>query len=431
MQGLASWEDVQYSFDNLKYWGMGRMKNSYMELVKSLQTKRLIIFGAGRYFSEFSFWYQELLGYTESILDNKYEKENILSLDCTDILLMPPHMVTRYDINKYVVLFCSRYATEMKAQLDSYIQGDYEYYIYPFFTLDCPDSDKNVVSRVIDPITKMIEGHDLWEDVLCLTGCSSREMFQQKLIDREYVVIPRLVIVLTERCTLRCRECDNLMRHFKAPKSLDVDLILDSLQKIVDTVDVLPFCELIGGEPFLAGSLRQVLEFLLKEEKVLRIEITTNGTVLPKREDISVLRNNKVVVRLSDYRNIIDQKGFIDHMKANGIRFELIPSGKWIANGSVAKRERNTEDLMYQYDRCYSARICKTLWEDRLFVCTRAASLAALGHTDKEQSLKIDFSEDLRKDLWQFLCNPLIDACDYCDTESGTEKMTEPAEQMA
>lgn len=406
------------------------MINSYMELVKSLETKKLIIFGAGRYFSEFSYWYQELLEQVECILDSQYEKEDFLHLENLEIVVIPPRMVTRYDISKYVVLFCGRHAVEMKEQLDRYVKEDYEYYTYPLFTQDEPMGDKNVIARVIDPVIKMIEEHSFWDDVLCLTACSSREIFQQKLINRELVLIPRLVIVLTERCTLRCKECDNLMRHFKTPAHLNADLILDSLQKIINTVDILPFCELIGGEPFLADSLKQVLEFLLREEKVLRIEITTNGTILPKQEDLSILRNNKVVVRLSDYSNIIDQNRFIDYMKEFGIRFELIQGGKWIANGSVGNRGRNVGKLMQQYDKCYSAKVCKTLWENRLYACARAASLAALGYTDQERSLKIDLTEDLREDLWQFLCNPLIDACNYCDIESGMEKMTEPAEQM-
>lgn len=406
------------------------MTNSYGELVKSLETKKLIIFGAGRVFSEFTFWYQELLEQTECILDNQYEKEDFLRLGNLEIVVIPPRMVTRYDISKYVVLFCSIYAAEMKKQLDRYIKEDYEYYTYPLFTLDEPMGDKNVITRVIDPAMKMIEEHNIFDDALCLTGYSSREMFQQKLINRELVLIPRLVIVLTERCTLRCIECDNLMHHFKTPTNLNAELTLDSLQKIIDTVDILPICELIGGEPFLADSLKQVLDFLLKKEKVLKIEITTNGTILPKQEDISILKNNKVVVRLSDYSNIIDQNRFIEHMKKFGIRLELMQGGKWIANGSVENRGRNVEKLMQQYDKCYSAKICKTLWENRLYVCARAASLAALGHTDKEQSLKIDLTEDLREDLWQFLCNPLTDACNYCDIESGMEKMTEPAEQM-
>lgn len=406
------------------------MTNSYGELVKSLEAKKLIIFGAGRYFSEFSFWYQELLEKTECILDNQYEKGDFLRLGNLEIVVIPPRMVTGYDMSKYVVLFCSIYVAEMKKQLDRYIKEDYEYYTYPLFTLDEPMGDKNVIARVVDPAMKMIEAHNLFDDVLCLTKCSAREMFQQKLINRELVLIPRLVIVLTERCTLRCKECDNLMRHFKTPANLNAELIVDSLQKIIDAVDILPICELIGGEPFLADSLKQVLEFLLREEKVLRIEITTNGTILPKQEDISILRNNKVVVRLSDYSNIIDQNRFIDYMNEYGIRLELMQSGKWIANGSVGNRGRSAEKLMQQYNKCYSAKICKTLWENRLYVCARAASLTALGHMDKEQSLKIDATEDLREELWQFLCIPLIDACNYCDTDSGIEKMTEPAEQM-
>lgn len=130
------------------------MINSYGELVKSLETKKLIIFGAGRYFSEFSFWYQELLERTECILDSQYEREDFLRLENSEIVVIPPRMVTRYDMSKYTVLFCSRYAAEMKEQLDRYVKEEYEYYTYPLFTLDEPMGDKNVIARVIDPVIK-------------------------------------------------------------------------------------------------------------------------------------------------------------------------------------------------------------------------------------------------------------------------------------
>lgn len=406
------------------------MKNSYRDLTKSLEMKRLIIFGFGGYFTEFACGYREILEKVECILDNNYEKAGVVNLGEMRVQIIPPQMISKYDISRYVVLFCSRYTTEMKEQLDNYIGGAYEYYIYPFFTLDQPMGEKNFLSRVIVPTIGMMEAYNILEEALCFTGCSSKEVFWQELVDKKLLLVPRLVVVLTERCTLRCRECDNLMPRFKAPKNLDVRKILDSLRKIIDAVDVLPFCELIGGEPFLADGLGQVLDYLLREDKVLRVEITTNGTIFPKQGDISLLRNRKVTVRVSDYSNIVDQSRFVMYMKETGIRLEIIHGGEWIANGSVEKRGRDIDKLMLQYDRCYSGKVCKTLWEDRLFACARAASLAKLKYTDDGQSLNIEDSTDLREGILRFLCIPLITACNYCDIESGAGCAVSAAEQL-
>lgn len=405
------------------------MTNSYGQLIRSLETKRLIIFGAGRYLREFAYRYHELINKIECVLDNKYQGNDIINLGDIDIRVAPPRQIMEYDVSKYVVLFCSRYAIEMKEQLDEYIKDTYESYVYPLLTLDIPMGEKNLSSRVIDPSMEIIEGHGLLDEVLRITGCSSEEKFIQKLIHKELIQLPRLVVVLTERCTLRCKECDNLMHHFKYPKELNDGVIMDSLRKIIDAVDVLPCCELIGGEPFLAGSLGRVIRFLLQEEKVMRIEITSNGTILPRQEHIPLLCNGKVTVRLSDYGNIVDQGRFIDCMKENRINLEIMPKGKWLANGSVEKRERSIDKLLQQYDRCSSGKICKTLWEDTLFVCARAASLAKLGCTGNEQALNVSESENLREDIFNFMCNPLVNACSFCDNESGEEQMVEPAEQ--
>lgn len=406
------------------------MTNSYGQLARSLEAKRLIVFGAGGYLREFAYRYQELLNKIDCILDNKYQEEGTINLADIAIRVASPRMVVEYDVSKYVVLFCSRYAMEMKEQLDGYVKEAYEFYVYPLLTLDMPMGDKNLIARVVEPSMEIISGHGLLDEVLRLTGCTSEEMFRQKLMNRELVQIPRLVVVLTERCTLRCKECDNLMRHFKSPKELNDDVIKDSLRKIIDAVDVLSCCELIGGEPFLANSLGRVINFLLNEEKVMRIEITSNGTILPKQEDIPLLCNDKVTVRLSDYRNIVDQSRFIDCMKENGIKLESMPKGMWLANGSVEQRGRSADKLLQQYDRCSSGKICKTLWEDVLFVCARAASLAALGCIGKEQAIKVSESVNLREEIIRFMCNPLVNACGYCDNESGEEQMVEAAEQV-
>ena len=43
--------------------------------------------------------------------------------------------------------------------------------------------------------------------------------------------IVRLDIVLTECCTLRCRDCSNLMQYYEKPENLDPEEVISSLQR--------------------------------------------------------------------------------------------------------------------------------------------------------------------------------------------------------
>lgn len=406
------------------------MTNSYNKLIKSLENKRLIIFGTGNYFTDFIWQYEELLDKVECALDNKYKQTGLLETDKTAITVIPPQMIVNYDISKYVILFCSKYAKEMKEQLDHYIREGYEFYEYPLFTLDEPNDKKNLMARVVVPALHITREYDLMDAVLNITGCISEKEFREHLISGAVMTIPRLVVVLTSKCTLRCKECDNLMRHFRQPGELNVDVILESLKKIINAVDILPCCELIGGEPFLSNNLAAVLHFLLNQNKVAKIQITTNGTILPQTETLPMLKNKKICVRISDYGNVINQSRFINYMRENEIDLKILPQEQWIANGETENRGRNDGSLIQQYNKCLAGKVCKTLWEDKLFVCARAASLTALGCMGDEQALRVGASTDLREEIVDFLCGSKAKACGYCDIGSGMERMVQPAEQI-
>lgn len=406
------------------------MTNSYNKLINSLENKRLIIFGTGNYFKDFIWQYEELLDKVECALDNKYKHTGLLEIDKTAITVIPPQMIVNFDIDKYVILFCSKFVREMKEQLEQYIREEYEFYEYPLFTLDDPAGAKNLMARIIVPTLQIIRGNALMKSVLNMTGYVSEKEFEEGLISGRIVTIPRLVVVLTSRCTLRCKECENLMRHFKQPGELNVNLILLSLQRIINAVDILPCCELIGGEPFLSNNLVTVLHFLLKQNKVAKIEITTNGTVLPKAELVSLLKDKRICVYVSNYGNVIDQSRFISYMREHEIDLKILSQEQWIANGGTENRGRDDSALIQQYNKCLGGKVCKTLWEDKLFVCARAASLTALGCMGDEQALRIGTSTDLREEIVYFLCGSRAKACDYCDRDSGTERMVQPAEQI-
>lgn len=97
---------------------------------------------------------------------------------------------------------------------------------------------------------------------------------------------------------------------------------------------------------------------------------------------------------------------------------------------SPQNRNRNVMELTKQYDRCYGGMLCKCLWEDKLFGCARAASLAQLGHTKEKQYVNISSSIDLRKDINSFMMLPYYEACDHCDIGLETLKYIQPAIQL-
>lgn len=81
--------------------------------------------------------------------------------------------------------------------------------------------------------------------------CALIEKGIEHLRTSEFALV-RLVVVLGTRCSLRCRDCNNLMPHFKPQKDLDINKIIESLEILTRNVSSILKCEFIGGEPFLS-----------------------------------------------------------------------------------------------------------------------------------------------------------------------------------
>lgn len=262
-------------------------------------------------------------------------------------------------------------------------------------------------------------------------GCSDSEIRRNVhlyLRGNGMTMITRLVVVLGTKCSLRCRDCNNLMNHFKPQFDIDATQILQALKNLLRVVDGIVKCELIGGEPFLAKNFTSILEFCLSNEKIWSVEATTNGTIMPQEDSIKLLQHEKMVVRISDYGELVDKRPLIEYLEKRHIKYMLLDIGDWTVPGDVTKRGRNTEELKKIYENCIPAYWCKALFRDKMFVCPRAASLYELGYMKEKEYLCID--ENLSKEaLERFVFKDIGLACDYCDTAIENAIVTKPAIQ--
>lgn len=286
----------------------------------------------------------------------------------------------------------------------------------------------NYVVRYMDTYLKtMVEGlvdeDSSIDEIEYQVGETISHLFEDTLY------VPRLVVVLGTKCSLRCKECNNLMPHFKPQMDLDADRIIDSLKILTDRVDNIYKCELIGGEPFLSKNLERVLEYTLNNSKIKKIEITTNGTLIPNSTLVHMLKNPKITIRISNYGDLVDKSKLIYFLKENMIQYVVLELGEWVSPGGVFKRDKDFETIKKNYQACSSGYYCKTLYEDKIFSCARAASLYALGYMQEPEYIQVEenFKSD---DLKKFLVRSFSIACNYCDIANDEKIYVEPAEQL-
>lgn len=409
---------------------MNMPDNTYTRLQEETQSKKIIAFGSGRFFREFMLKYPFLSEKIEFIMDNDHDKNTYDDNDIT-IPIVRPEEVKGIDCSKYIFIFCAVQWKVMKEQLDGITGQNYTYFHYPLDMDYRKNRELGIYHRIIVPTMEKLREYSTVGKAMELTSVKSEDELIKGLEQKKFYTVPRLTVVLTPRCSLRCKECNNLMWMFSGSRDLAAGKIIASLENIISQFDFIPCIELIGGEPFTAQNLKDVLDFLSGQEKVLCIEITTNATIIPHKEIINQLKNPKVIIHISDYGNVVNSQKFLECMRQNEIRFRILEfQGRWVSTGGTEKRNRSVEDLTRQYYQCVSGNLCKTLWEDRIYPCARAASLAALEIMTDCPSINSIEKEGLRERMYSFYIVPSCGACDYCDVSIENPVYVEPAVQL-
>ena len=234
-------------------------------------------------------------------------------------------------------------------------------------------------------------------------------------------------LVITERCSRKCRDCSNLMQYYRSPEHLSSEDVINDLKKILDCVSIHEL-KILGGEPFVNSSvLKDVLGYLSKEagKRVDIINIITNGTVIPDEDCLKAIKDDpKIMITFSNYKTESSaQPEFIELCKKSGIRYMVIDdSYYWLDFGRPAEYEESGDFVKRQYRNCHNRKNCNTLFRGRFYVCPRQAHGIHLGLIPDTKDGYIDIhdpryddSKDLRRAISELVRrkNP-VEACRYC-----------------
>ncbi|MBO6193701.1 MAG: radical SAM protein [Clostridiales bacterium] len=215
--------------------------------------------------------------------------------------------------------------------------------------------------------------------------------------------IAHLDLVVTECCSLKCRDCSNLMQYYHHPENLSTDEVVKDLKTVLDCIHVGEL-KILGGEPFVnQKTVISVYELLSGEykDRVDSINIITNGTIVPGDDCINAMKNNtKTVVTFSNYGELSKKQGeLIAICKSKGIRYVLTENSyNWRDFGKPIKYDENEEFLKVQYKHCYNRKSCNTLYRGAIYVCPRQAHGIRLGLLPDIKDERVDLYDPLYAD---------------------------------
>ena len=226
-------------------------------------------------------------------------------------------------------------------------------------------------------------------------------------------------LMLTEKCSLKCKDCSNLMQFYAKPIDEDFEIVISSIDTFMNTVDFVQEIRLLGGEPLMYKKVDLVVKHLLTYKNFGQLKVNTNGTIIPKDEKLKVFQNDKVFFDISNYgkdsRNV---DGLVKKLTEMNIAHTASKVTEWQDVGKIVKTNRTDSLNKEIFGNCCVNR-CLTLLHGKLYLCPFSANvtnLKAIKHVDEEiLNLKLN-KEELKKQIHNLYFNTdFLEACKSCN----------------
>lgn len=251
------------------------------------------------------------------------------------------------------------------------------------------------------------------------------------------IYLKYLEVPITTKCTLNCRECNNLIQFYQNPVNFDALQIIKDIKKICSLSAGIKKIRILGGEPLCHKELAKILRELKKIDNINQIQVVTNATLVFDVESLAVLRNKKFSVDISNYgKHSCKYNEVIEQLKRHNIRYVTQNEQKpWKSLCHCRCRNRSGDELNRIFSMCRQD--CLSLLDGELHICARSSHGTDLGLIEKKDDdfvavRKISDKNELKRRIYELLNKDCIAACNYCDMFQLEKMPSIPsAEQMS
>jgi len=243
--------------------------------------------------------------------------------------------------------------------------------------------------------------------------------------DNSLFFSPTLSYVITQKCTLRCKDCGAFVPYYKAPKSIPTQTIINDIKRYCAAFDVVHHIALQGGEPFLHSELQEICQGIASIDNLIFIDFVTNGTILPAKKTITNFFECGNCVLISDYGSASTKLEELSNAcYENGIYFDYYryDENGWGKPTPVYKRHRSNNENNILFQECIKHTfLCCQIMDTKLHRCSFSNNCSYLNllpefEDDFVRLNNPDDSIDNLKEKIRLLTHrtTAIKACDYC-----------------
>ena len=256
-----------------------------------------------------------------------------------------------------------------------------------------------------------------------------------KVISRGGLAFDVIEILITNKCTLKCKHCVSLIQYYKTQQNIHSEQIFRDIDLIFSKIDYTRLLIFIGGETLLVNNLSEYISYAVHKykNKFCFILLTTNGTIVPSDEElvnISKWRKN-VIFSISDYG---EMSANIKKLKENLRKYNLffnINHVKWQAWQQLVDGEhKNNNYAINCYKNCTTS--SNTVNNGKFYHCgflARGEELHAFPHSEAN-SVNL-FTDTARSNIIKYKSRDMAPpGCMYCSGHSVDSAVVPTAEQV-
>lgn len=259
--------------------------------------------------------------------------------------------------------------------------------------------------------------------------------YEDSYIYKDKIYISSIDATVTSRCSLRCKDCSNLMQYYDEPENYDVDEISNTLDTLLEKIDMLNDLRILGGEPFMNKQFVKIIDKFKNHAKIRKISIYSNATIFPEADVLECLKKPNILLAFSDY-GVLSRKlsQWEKWCKDNGVGYFIERVDWWQDCGKLERHNYNEYELLDIYSNC-ECRSIPTIMGNKLFPCQYAANAANLGamynNEVKKDYLTIDDTVT-GKEIFSFLYErKYLEGCRYCNGRNAKRAKVPPHIQIS
>ena len=223
---------------------------------------------------------------------------------------------------------------------------------------------------------------------------------------------------ITERCSMNCDGCSNLMHLYQHPQNFGTAEILTWMDAFCRYIDRVGEARVIGGEPFMNRDCAEIVRRCAEKPQFQRVTIFTNGTIPLKQEQLDLMSHPKVVFLITAYEGFKQRHDEIRaQLKANGIKCVYQEASGWTDCGHILPQQnRGDAELTEFFQTCCGNKLF-TISRGNLYRCSWNANAVGLGDVPDYEQDRVNLMQggDIKEELRRFMNDlPFLKACDFC-----------------